>query len=145
MYFEPYLVTSLRLYKWHLFNELSGVTSRLPYICCNVFSSLPPVLLFRSLFWKPIVSIFLFFSSSAAKFPDSFGMAKVVIFLTLSSFYLNFFLFLNQTLILLSQETTLLLYPLQINLLPIPFHVFPSSEAGCKSRKNIATAKLILH
>ena len=71
-----------------------------------------------------------------------FGIAKVEIFLVLSSFFLNFFFSCFQR--LTAQQKKYNLYSFISSNHPSANHplCFPSSEAGCKSRKNIYPRKL---
>jgi hypothetical protein len=68
-------------------------------------------------------------------FPVFVGTAKVEIFLYLSSFL--FFIFLEWLNSLKLKQTLTGSYFLHVfqNLFSHPSHCFPSSEAGCKSRK----------
>ena len=84
-----------------------------------------------------------FFSSSAAKIPVLFGMAKVVIFLTLSSFYLNFFLFVLQSenQILKGQHYYTQLFKSTFS---ISLSLFPFLRSGMQKQENICFLKTIL-
>ena len=124
MYFTVNIFASLRFYKWYLFNELSGSTSRRPSISLRL--PLRPVLLF----WHPFPSFqsfFLFASELRSLAPVSFGTAKVGNFFSSANKKWNNFY-------LLFSSSSLSRQPL--------FSTFPSSsEAECKGRKTFPFRK----
>lgn len=93
MYFTVNIFASLRFYKWYLFNELSGSTSRRPSISIRL--PLRPVLLF----WHPFPSFqsFLFVIKLRLITPVSFGTAKVGNFLKPANFFFIFLFFYFRT------------------------------------------------
>uniref|UniRef100_UPI003D7F2DCF hypothetical protein n=1 Tax=Pedobacter sp. TaxID=1411316 RepID=UPI003D7F2DCF len=110
--------------------NFSAQPSRWPFICCNDFSS------FQS---------FLFFSSSAAKIPVLFGTAKVVIFLTLSSFLLKLFSFCFSCLKQIQHADNLTPFRLSNSLLNIAFTVSLPPKRDAKVAKNWQTQNLFIN
>ncbi len=146
MYFDlvPYYLATLinDISLMNFSNRLAGLL----YI-----SSLPILCFLPVLFFQDSVSNLqrfnLFYSVTKLRLvtPLLFGIAKVEIFLLLSRVISNFFFFLFPGLFLtrLKELTLTNLYTFISSNLPSthPFHCFPSSEAGCKSRKIIAPRK----
>ncbi|MEQ7802255.1 hypothetical protein ABDJ41_20840, partial [Pedobacter sp. ASV1-7] len=69
--------------------------------------------------------------------PVLFGIAKVEIFLVVAKFFKTFFSFLFSAGFKRLKEITISTRNHSNHPSLYPFHCFPSSEAGCKSRKII--------
>lgn len=135
MYFETVLSYPATLYKWHLFNELlesprgSSVYFFVSFLCFL------RVLMFPVSFRIQRFNLFYSVSKLRLVTPVLFGIAKVEIFLALSSFLSKLFFFLFAGLIKrLKKYQSLLLTP-QINLLIIPFTLSLPPKRDAKVRK----------
>ena len=141
MYFERVLIYPVAFYKWHLFNELLGTYLTAADICCNTLDRLKglnvPLWLSSALFQSclfvcqhPLANFSRFCWDCKGR--NLFVIVKLFIFYFFEAF---------RPLLKSKPWQVPLLYTSFKIFCSNPFNCFPSSEAGCKSRKILATPK----